>query len=327
MEAVARVGFGIVGLAVLIGLTWLFSNNRRKVDWRLVGIGLVLQVLVAAFVLLTPWGAGVFDRLSGGFVKLLGFTSEGARFIFGDFGDPSKFGFVFAFQVLPTIIFFASFMSVLYHLGVMQKVVEGMAWVITRVMRVSGAETLSVCANAFIGQTEAPLVVRPYIAGMTMSELLTLMVGGMATIAGGVLGAYVLLLGGDDPVQQALYAKHLITASIMAAPATLVIAKILVPETGAPQTLGTVRVHVEKTTANVIDEQVEVVSLVGNVAIDDGEPALHVHIVVAKKDGTAYGGHLLDAQVWPTLEVVFHEQPGYLQRRTDPETGLALLAP
>ena len=253
MEAVARVGFGIVGLAVLIGLTWLFSNNRRKGDWRLVGSGLVLQVLVAAFVLLTPWGAGVFDRLSGGFVKLLGFTSEGARFIFGDFGAPSKFGFVFAFQVLPTIIFFASFMSVLYHLGVMQKVVEGMAWVITRVMRVSGAETLSVCANAFIGQTEAPLVVRPYIAGMTMSELLTLMVGGMATIAGGVLGAYVLLLGGDDPVQQALYAKHLITASIMAAPATLVIAKILVPETGAPQTLGTVRVHVEKTTANVID--------------------------------------------------------------------------
>jgi len=252
MEAVARVGFGIVGLAVLIGLTWLFSNNRRKVDWRLVGIGLVLQVLVAAFVLLTPWGAGVFDRLSGGFVKLLGFTSEGARFIFGDFGDPSKFGFVFAFQVLPTIIFFASFMSVLYHLGVMQKVVQGMAWVITRVMRVSGAETLSVCANAFIGQTEAPLVVRPYIAGMTMSELLTLMVGGMATIAGGVLGAYVLLLGGDDPALQAAYAKHMITASIMAAPATLVIAKILVPETGTPQTLGTVRVHVEKTIANVI---------------------------------------------------------------------------
>ena len=253
MDAVARVGFGIVGLAVLIGLTWLFSNNRAKVDWRLVGIGLLLQVLVAAFVLLTPWGAGVFDALSKGFVRLLGFTTEGARFIFGDFGDPSRFGFVFAFQVLPTIIFFASFMSVLYHLGAMQKVVQGMAWVITRVMRVSGAETLSVCANAFIGQTEAPLVVRPYIAGMTPSELLTLMVGGMATIAGGVLGAYVLLLGGDDPVQQAAFAKHLITASIMAAPATLVIAKILVPETGTPQTLGTVRVHVEKTTANIID--------------------------------------------------------------------------
>jgi len=164
-----------------------------------------------------------------------------------------KFGFVFAFQVLPTIIFFAAFMSVLYHLNVMQLIVKGMAWVITKVMKVSGAETLSVCANAFIGQTEAPLVVKPYILGMTRSELLTLMVGGMATIAGGVLGAYVMMLGGDDPAQQAVYAKHLITASIMAAPATLVIAKILCPETATPLTLGTVRMEVEKTTANVID--------------------------------------------------------------------------
>ena len=253
MEFLLRAGFGVFGLAVLLGITWLFSSSKRAVDWRLVGTGLLLQVVIACFVLLTPWGAGVFDVLSGGFVKLLGFTTEGARFIFGDFSDAGKFGFVFAFQVLPTIIFFASFMSVLYHLGVMQKIGQGRAWVITRLMRVSGAETLSVCANAFIGQTEAPLVVRPYIAGMTRSELLTLMVGGMATIAGGVLGAYVLLLGGGDPVQQAIYAKHLITASIMAAPATLVIAKILVPETATPQTLGAVRVNVEKTTANVID--------------------------------------------------------------------------
>ncbi len=253
MDFLLRAGFGLFGLAVLIGITWLFSSNRRLVDWRLVGMGLLLQVVIACGVLLTPWGASVFDTLSGGFVRLLGFTTEGARFIFGDFSDAGKFGFVFAFQVLPTIIFFASFMSVLYHLGVMQKIVQGMAWVITKAMRVSGAETLSVCANAFIGQTEAPLVVRPYIAGMTTSELLTLMVGGMATIAGGVLGAYVLLLGGNDPAQQAVYAKHLITASVMAAPATLVIAKILVPETGVPQTLGAVRVHVEKTTANVID--------------------------------------------------------------------------
>ena len=253
MELITRMAFGLFGLAVLIGLAWLFSNNRRGVDWKLVGIGLALQLVIAAFVLLTPWGASVFDALSSGFVKLLGFTTEGAKFIFGDFTDPAKFGFVFAFQVLPTIIFFASFMSVLYHLGVMQKIVQGMAWVITKVMRVSGAETLSVCANAFIGQTESPLVVRPYIAKMTESELLTLMVGGMATIAGGVLGAYVMLLGGGDPAQQAFYAKHLITASIMAAPATLVIAKILVPETREPLTLGTVRMDVEKTTTNVID--------------------------------------------------------------------------
>ncbi|MDQ3617384.1 MAG: NupC/NupG family nucleoside CNT transporter [Pseudomonadota bacterium] len=253
MEAITRVAFGLFGLAVLIGITWLFSNNRWRVDWRLVAVGLGLQLLIASLVLLTPWGGSVFDALSSGFVRLLGFTTEGARFIFGDFTDPAKFGFVFAFQVLPTIIFFASFMSVLYHLGAMQKIVQGMAWVITRLMRVSGAETLSVCANAFIGQTEAPLVVRPYIAGMTPSELLTLMIGGMATIAGGVLGAYVLLLGGGDPVLQAAYAKHLITASFMAAPATIVIAKILVPETQQPLTLGKVRVNVEKTTANVID--------------------------------------------------------------------------
>ncbi len=245
--------FGLFGLACLIGIAWLFSRDRFKVNWKLVGIGLSLQIVFACFVLLTPWGAGIFGGLSQGFVKLLGFTQQGAQFIFGDFARVDRFGFVFAFQVLPTIIFFASFMAVLYHLGVMQAIVRGMAWGITKLMPVSGAETLSVCANAFIGQTEAPLVVKPYIAGMTPSELLTLMVGGMATIAGGVLGAYVLMLGGPDPVQQAEFAKHLITASIMAAPATLVIAKILLPETGTPLTMGDVRVEVEKTTANAID--------------------------------------------------------------------------
>jgi len=245
--------FGLFGLACLLGIAWGFSRDRWRVNWKLVGIGIALQIAFACFVLLTPWGSQLFGGLSNGFVQLLGFTQQGAQFIFGDFARIDKFGFVFAFQVLPTIIFFASFMAVLYHLGVMQLIVKGMAWGITKVMPVSGAETLSVCANAFIGQTEAPLVIKPYIAGMTPSELLTLMVGGMATIAGGVLGAYVLMLGGGDAVQQAEFAKHLITASIMAAPATLVIAKILLPETGTPLTMGKVRVEVEKTTANVID--------------------------------------------------------------------------
>jgi concentrative nucleoside transporter, CNT family len=245
--------FGLFGLACLLGIAWLFSRDKRAVDWRLVATGLGLQLLFALFVLLTPWGAALFGALSEGFVKLLGFTAQGSQFIFGDLARMDAIGFVFAFQVLPTIIFFAALMSVLYHLGVMQAIVRSMAWVITKVMRVSGAETLSVCANAFIGQTEAPLVVKPYIAKMTPSELLTLMVGGMATIAGGVLGAYVMMLGGGDPAAQAAFAKHLITASIMAAPATLVIAKILVPETATPLTLGTVRVEVEKTSANVID--------------------------------------------------------------------------
>ena len=167
--------------------------------------------------------------------------------------ETEKFGFIFAFQVLPTIIFFAALMGVLYHVGVMQAVVKAMAWAITKVMKVSGAETTSVCASVFIGQTEAPLTVRPYIPKMTESELITMMIGGMAHIAGGVLAAYVGMLGGGDPVQQAFYAKHLLAASIMAAPATFVVAKLLIPETGVPLTRGTVKMEVEKTTSNVID--------------------------------------------------------------------------
>ncbi len=248
-----QILFGLFGLACLIAIAWLFSEAKRSVDWRLVGTGVALQIVFAIFVLMTPWGASIFNALSQGFVGLLSFTSQGSQLIFGDLAKSETLGFIFAFQVLPTIIFFAAFMGVLYHLGIMQAIVKGMAWVITKAMRVSGAETLSVCANAFIGQTEAPLVVKPYVSSMTRSELLTLMVGGMATIAGGVLGAYVLMLGGDDPAQQAEFAKHLLTASIMAAPATLVIAKILCPEAGKPVTLGKVEVEVEKTTANVID--------------------------------------------------------------------------
>src|SRR5690349_22738852 len=167
--------------------------------------------------------------------------------------DVNTYGFIFAFQVLPTIIFFAALMGVLYHLGVMQQIVKGMAWVITKVMNVSGAETTSVCASVFIGQTEAPLTIKPYIERMTESELMTVMIGGMAHIAGSVMAAYVGLLGGTDPVQQQFFAKHLLTASIMAAPATLMLAKILVPETEEPLTRGTVKLEVEKTTANVID--------------------------------------------------------------------------
>lgn len=253
MDALARIGFGLFGLAVLLGIAWLFSNNKRAVDWKLVGIGISLQIAFAALVLLVPGGKDVFDAIGQGFVRILSFVGEGSKFIFGDLMDTTKFGFIFAFQVLPTIIFFAAFMGVLYHLGVMQWIVRGMAWAITRVMRVSGAEATSVCASVFIGQTEAPLTVRPYIPRMTESELITMMIGGMAHIAGGVLAAYVGMLGGGDPVAQAFYAKHLLAASIMAAPATLVIAKILVPETQEPLTRGTVKMEVEKSTANVID--------------------------------------------------------------------------
>ena len=253
MEAFTRVLFGLFGLATLIGIAWLFSNNKRRIDWKLVATGVGLQIGFAALVLLVPGGKDVFDAIGRGFVKVLSFVNEGSRFIFGSLMDEKTFGFIFAFQVLPTIVFFAALMGVLYHLNVMQTVVRGMAWVITKVMRVSGAETTSVCASVFIGQTEAPLTVRPYITKMTESELITMMIGGMAHIAGGVLAAYVGMLGGGDPEAQAFYAKHLLAASIMAAPATMVIAKLLIPETGEPLTRGTVKMEVEKTTANVID--------------------------------------------------------------------------
>src|SRR4249919_229309 len=245
--------FGLFGLSVLLAIAWLFSNNRKAVDWKLVATGVVLQILFAMFVLLTSWGAAIFNALAHGFVVLSSFTMQGSSLVFGSLTDASKLGFVFAFQVLPTVIFFAALMSVLYHLGVMQVIVRGMAWAITKLMNVSGAETTSVCASVFIGQTEAPLTVRPYIAGMTESELLTMMIGGMAHIAGGVMAAYIQMLGGSDPAVQAVYAKHFLAASIMAAPATLLIAKILIPETGQPATRGTVRMQVEKTTTNVID--------------------------------------------------------------------------
>ncbi len=253
VEGLGRIGFGLFGLAVLIGITWLFSNNKRAVDWKLVATGITLQIAFAALVILVPGGRDVFDALGKGFVKVLSFVNEGSGFIFGSLMDTKNYGFIFAFQVLPTIIFFSALMGVLYHLGVMQAVVKVMAWAITKVMRVSGAETTSVCASVFIGQTEAPLTVRPYIPKMTQSELITMMIGGMAHIAGGVLAAYVGMLGGGDPVAQAFYAKHLLAASIMAAPATLVISKLLVPETGTPLTRGTVKMEVEKTSSNIID--------------------------------------------------------------------------
>ncbi len=272
MSAVGSILFGIFGLLVLLSIAWLFSASKRKVDWRLVATGVVLQIAFATLVLMVPGGRDVFDSLSHGFVNILSYVAAGSKFIFGAVADERLFGsaiaagqgetgpdafkpygFIFAVQVLPTIIFFAALMGVLYHLGVMQFLVRMIALGITKVMRVSGAETTSVCASIFIGQTEAPLTVKPYLSSMTKSELLTVMIGGMAHIAGGVLAAYVMLLGGGDPEQQAYYAKHLLTASIMAAPATLVIAKILMPETGDPVTLGKVRMQVEKTTVNVID--------------------------------------------------------------------------
>ena len=256
---------GILGLTIVIGIAFSFSNNKKIINWKLVGTGLLLQIIFAIFVLKTTIGREIFATISKVFVHLLAFSIEGAQFVFGPLAKgpemPGSLGFFFAFQVLPTIIFFAALMAIFYHWGVMQRIVQGIAWVMARLMGTSGAESLSVAANVFIGQTEAPLVVRPYIATMTQSELLTMMIGGMAHIAGGVMAAYVQMLGVSYArargwaldTAQVQFAGHLLAASIMSAPATMLVANILIPETGEPLTRGTVKIKIEKSHSNVIE--------------------------------------------------------------------------
>ena len=256
---------GLLGLVIVTALAAAFSSNRRAINWRLVGIGFALQFVFAFIVLRTSWGRDIFNFISGLFVRFFSFAGDGARFVFGALAisPPAKesLGFIFAFQVLPTIIFFASFMSVMYFLGIMQVVVRGMAWVMARLLKTSGAESLCVAANTFMGQTEAPLVIRPYLATLTESELFTILTSGMAHISGGVMAAYMALLGaayaataGIAPeTAQVFFTGHLLAAVIMAAPATIIVAKILRPETGDPVTMGTVRIAVEKQHANVIE--------------------------------------------------------------------------
>jgi CNT family concentrative nucleoside transporter len=222
---------GVLGMSVLIFLTCLMSANKRLINWRLVLTGLAIQLAFAFLVLKVDFVKTVFSGISSFFIWILDFSKYGATFLFGEtlVNDPS-FGAIFAFQILPTIVFFSALSSILYYLGIMQRIVYVFAWAMSRTMRLSGAESLAAAANIFIGQTEAPLVVKPYLDKMTKSEMLCLMVGGMATIAGGVFAAYVGFLGGNDPEQMQFFATHLLTASIMSAPAAIVAAKILYPE-------------------------------------------------------------------------------------------------
>jgi CNT family concentrative nucleoside transporter len=226
------LGRGLLGLAFLVLVGYLLSSNRRRIDWRLVGSGLLLQVIFAVLVLKVDRVANSFDWLSQQVVTFLNFSEKGAEFLFGGLvNNQDTFGYIFAFKVLPTVVFFSAFTSVLYYFGIIQRVIKVFAWVMSRTMRLSGAESLAAAANIFIGQTEAPLVVKPYLDKMTKSELMCLMVGGMATIAGGVLAAYIAFLGGSSEAEKIYFAKHLLTASIMSAPAAIVIAKMLYPET------------------------------------------------------------------------------------------------
>ncbi len=243
---------GIIGIIVLVAFAFLFSNNKRKIDWKLVGIGISLQITFGLLITKVPAVAKAFGFVSEKFVIFLSFSGDGARFLFGDLAGTS-FGFIFAFQVLPTIIFFSTVTAGLYYLGVLQKIVYGIAWIMARTMRLSGAESLSAAGNIFLGQTEAPLLVRPFVPNMTRSELMCLMTGGMATIAGGVLAGYVAFLGGDDLVQQARFAAYLLSASIMNAPAAIVISKIIIPET-EPEKIDTrLTVNDENLGVNLID--------------------------------------------------------------------------
>ncbi len=222
---------GLLGMFVLIGIAYLFSANRKAISWRVVGIGLSVQILLAFGVLQVPAVQFFFEAIGSFFVVILDFTKAGTDFLFEGFLDTDRFGYIFAFQVLPTIIFFSALTSLLFYLGIIQKIVFGMAWLMTKVMRLSGAESLSVAGNIFLGQTESPLMIKAYLPNMTKSEILLVMTGGMATLAGGVLAAYISFLGGDDPVQRLMFAQHLLAASIMAAPGAVVLSKILYPQT------------------------------------------------------------------------------------------------
>jgi len=242
---------GMFGLLVIIAIAYVFSSNRKAVSWRVVVTGLVIQVVLAVSILYVPVIRFLFEFVGKIFVKILDFTKVGSEFLFGEFLDMDKYGTIFAFQILPTIIFFSAITSVLFYYGIIQKIVYGLAWVMTRVLKLSGAESLSVAGNIFLGQTESPLMIKEYLPKMNRSEMLLVMTGGMATLAGGVLAAYIGFLGGNDPVQRLIFAKHLLAASVMAAPGAIIISKILVPQSENIEK--DVEVSRDKVGSNVLD--------------------------------------------------------------------------
>jgi len=243
---------GVLGMISLLVIAYLFSSNKKKIDWKTVGIGLSAQLLIAVGVLKVSFVQKIFEWVGSLFVSVLDFTRAGSKFLFeGLVIDMDKFGYIFAFQVLPTIIFFSALTSVLFYLGWIQKIVKVMAWSLAKVLKISGAESLSVAGNIFLGQTEAPLLIKAYLEKMNKSEMLLVMIGGMATVAGAVLAAYIGFLGGDDPVLRLQFAKHLLAASVMAAPGAIVISKILYPQVEEVNT--DVEVSSEKIGSNILD--------------------------------------------------------------------------
>ncbi|GAA4834927.1 NupC/NupG family nucleoside CNT transporter [Algivirga pacifica] len=291
---------GVLGILMFVGIAWAFSINRKQISWRVVGAGLALQILFGFLVTRVELVADIFNAISNAFVTFLGYSTNGAMFIFGDLANASgSMGFIFAFKVLPTIIFFAAVSSGLYYLGVLQKIVYVIAYIMARTMGLSGAESMSAAGNIFLGQTEAPLLVKPFIKNMTRSELMCLMTGGMATMAGGVLAGYVSFLGGGDPLEEVKYASYLLSASIMNAPAAIVMSKILIPETQPDEIDTELKVNPEKIGANLIDA-------IANGTVDGLRLALNVGamlisfiaIIYAINGGLGYLGSFGGVNEW-----------------------------
>ncbi len=251
MDTFVSIGRGVIGMVVLLGIAYLFSANRKGINWKTVIYGLLAQLLLAIGILKVGFISAIFDLGGKFFTNILDYTRVGSEFLLGGLMNIESYGFIFAFQVLPTIIFFSALTSVLFYLGIIQKVVSIFAKIMTKVLKISGAESLSVTGNIFLGQTEAPLLIKPYLDKMTKSEILLVMVGGMATVAGGVLAAYIGFLGGDDPALRQEFARHLLAASVMAAPGAIVVSKMLFPETEKINT--EVKVTEEKIGSNILD--------------------------------------------------------------------------
>ena len=228
IESISR---GVIGIVFLLLVCYVFSTNRKAINWKTIGLSLVIQIVIAVGVLKVNWIANLFEFFGSFFLKILDFTNAGTSMILGEFVNIEKTGYVFAFQALPVIIFFSALTSIAYYFGIIQKIVKFLAWILTKLFGVSGSESLSLSGNIFLGQTEAPLLIKAYLEKMNRSELFLVMVGGMATVAGSVLGAYIGFLGGDDPVARLSFAKSLLAASVMAAPGAIVISKIIYPQT------------------------------------------------------------------------------------------------
>ncbi|MFN4081118.1 MAG: NupC/NupG family nucleoside CNT transporter [Saprospiraceae bacterium] len=252
MELANNIFRGLLGMTSLICIAWLFSQNRKAISWRLVLSGIGLQFVVALLILKVPGVKEVFDAIARIFIYVVEWSEAGASFLFGKVATKDAPVYIFAYRVLPTVLFYSALSALLFYMGIMQRIVYAIAWILSRSLGLSGPESLAAAANVFIGQTEAPLIIRPYLEKMTKSEIMCLMTGGMATIAGGVFAAFVGYLGGDDPAQQLFFARHLLAASLMSAPAAIVFAKILVPETHSPD-LEKLRMTETRIGANVLD--------------------------------------------------------------------------